>query len=94
MLWFFYAIIYLRGNDMGLISTLLGEDKKKQEPKKEKSLLETLTETKDPDYTEEDLDDYGLTDWEKDEIKKGNQDIWDFEEEDKDDDSYYGEDDD
>lgn len=79
---------------MGLISTLLGEDKKKQEPKKEKSLLETLTETKDPDYNEEDLDDYGLTDLEKDEIKKGNQDIWDFEEEDRDDDSYYSEDDD
>ena len=79
---------------MGLISTLLGEEKKKQEPKKEKSLLETLTETKDPDYTEEDLDDYGLTDLEKDEIRKGNQDIWDFEEEDRDDDSYYSEDDD
>lgn len=79
---------------MGLISTLLGEDKKKQEPKKEKSLLETLTETKDPDYTEEDLDDYGLTNLEKDEIRKGNQDIWDFEEEDRDDDSYYSEDDD
>lgn len=79
---------------MGLISTLLGKEKKKQEPKKEKSLLETLTETKDPDYTEEDLDDYGLTDLEKDEIRKGNQDIWDFEEEDRDDDSYYSEDDD
>lgn len=79
---------------MGLISTLLGEDKKKQEPKKEKSILETLTETKDPDYTEEDLDDYGLTDLEKDEIRKGNQDIWDFEEEDRDDDSYYSDDDD
>lgn len=79
---------------MGLISTLLGEDKKKQEPKKEKSLLETLIETKDPDYTEEDLDDYGLTNLEKDEIRKGNQDIWDFEEEDRDDDSYYSEDDD
>ena len=79
---------------MGLISTLLGENKKKQEPKKEKSLLETLIETKDPDYTEEDLDDYGLTDLEKDEIRKGNQDIWDFEEEDRDDDSYYSEDDD
>lgn len=79
---------------MGLISTLLREDEKKEKPKKEKSLLETLTEDRNPDYTEEDLDDYGLTDWEKDEIKKGNQDIWDFEEEDKDDDSYYSEDDD
>ena len=79
---------------MGLISTLLREDEKKEKPKKEKSLFETLTEDRNPNYKEEDLDDYGLTDWEKDEIKKGNQDIWDFEEEDKDDDSYYSEDDD
>ena len=81
---------------MGLISTLLGEDKK-QEPKKEKSLLDVLTDNKrykDPDYTDEDLDDYGLTDWEKDEVKKGNQDPWDFEEDDQDEDSYYNEDDD
>ena len=82
---------------MGLISTLLGEDKKKQEPKKEKSLLDVLTDNKrykDPDYTDDELNEFGLTDWEKDEVKKGNQDSWDFEEEDKDDDSYYGEDDD
>lgn len=81
---------------MGLISTLLGEDKK-QEPKKEKSLLDVLTDNKrykDPDYTDDELNEFGLTDWEKDEVKKGNQDPWDFEEEDKDDDSYYGEDDD
>lgn len=82
---------------MGLISTLLGEDKKKQEPKKEKSLLDVLTDNKrykDPDYTDDELNEFGLTDWEKDEVKKGNQDPWDFEEDDQDEDSYYNEDDD
>ena len=44
------------------------------------------------EYTDDELT--GLTDWEKDEVRKGNQDPWDFEEEDNDDDSYYGEDDD
>lgn len=82
---------------MGLISTLLGEDKKKQEPKKEKSLLDVLTDNKrykDPEYTDDELNEFGLTDWEKDEVKKGNQDPWDFEEDDQDEDSYYNEDDD
>ena len=82
---------------MGLISTLLGEDEKKQEPKKEKSLLDVLTDNKrykDPEYTDDELNEFGLTDWEKDEVKKGNQDPWDFEEDDQDEDSYYNEDDD
>jgi hypothetical protein len=35
-----------------------------------------------------------LTDWQKEEIKKGNYDSWDFEEDDVDDDSFYSEDDD
>lgn len=81
---------------MGLISTLLVADKK-QEPKKEKSLLDVLTDNKrykDPDYTGDELNEFGLTDWEKDEVKKGNQDPWDFEEDDQDEDSYYNEDDD
>ena len=49
-------------------------------------------EKKEQEYTDDELT--GLTDWEKDEVRKGNQDPWDFEEEDNDDDSYYGEDDD
>lgn len=35
-----------------------------------------------------------LTDLQKEEIKKGNYDPWDFEEDERDDDSYYSEDDD
>ena len=49
MLWFFYVIIYLRGNDMGLISTLLGEDKKQEsiedkKTKKNSATWETMTD--------------------------------------------------
>lgn len=38
------------------------------------------------------LDEYGLEEWEKEEVKKGNEDIWNFEEEDLEDDDYYSED--
>lgn len=47
------------------------------------------------DESDKDNDDNNeLTDWQKEEIKKGNYDPWDFEEEDVDDDSFYSEDDD
>ena len=47
------------------------------------------------DNSKKDEDDNDeLTDLQKEEIKKGNYDPWDFEEEDRDDDSYYSEDDD
>ncbi len=46
------------------------------------------------DESDKDNDDNNeLTDWQKEEIKKGNYDPWDFEEEDVDDDSFYSEDD-
>lgn len=44
-------------------------------------------------FMNEESDNDELTDLEKDEIKKGNYDPWDFEEDDVDDDSYYSEDD-
>ena len=47
------------------------------------------------DESDKDNDDNKeLTEWQKEEIKKGNYDPWDFEEEDVDDDSFYSEDDD
>lgn len=46
------------------------------------------------DESDKDNDDNNeLTEWQKEEIKKGNYDSWDFEEEDVDDDSFYSEDD-
>ena len=43
-------------------------------------------------YTDEELDSYGLEEWEKEEVKKGNADPWNFEEEDLEDDDFYNED--
>lgn len=46
------------------------------------------------DESDKDNDDNNeLADWQKEEIKKGNYDPWDFEEDDVDDDSFYSEDD-
>lgn len=46
------------------------------------------------DESDKDNDDNNeLTEWQKEEIKKGNYDPWDFEEDDVDDDSFYSEDD-
>lgn len=49
---------------------------------------QSVTDDEDNDEVYENLDD-----WQKEEVKKGNQDPWDFEEEDNDDDSYYSDDD-
>ena len=45
------------------------------------------------EYTDDELDDYGLNEWEKEEVKKGYQDPWSFDEEDDEDDDYYSDDD-
>lgn len=44
-------------------------------------------------YTDDELDDYGLEDWQKDLVKKGDYEPWNFEEEDLEEDDYYYEDD-
>ena len=41
------------------------------------------------DYTDEELDNLGLEEWQKKEVKKGNYDPWNFEEEDLEEDDYY-----
>ena len=45
------------------------------------------------DDLEERMEEAGLEEWEKEEVRKGNQDIFNFEEEDLEDDDYYSEDD-
>ena len=42
---------------------------------------------------DDELDNYGLEDWQKDLVKKGEYDPWNFEEEDLEEDDYYYEDD-
>mgnify|MGYP003303688863 CR=1 FL=1 len=63
------------------------DDKKKANQKF--GLFSFMNEESDKE--KEDNDE--LTEWQKEEIKKGNYDPWDFEEEDVDDDSFYSEDD-
>lgn len=61
--------------------------KKKEEPK---GLFDLLWgNNKKEEYTDKELDAYGLEDWQKKEVKKGNYDPWNFEEEDLDEDDYY-----
>ena len=42
---------------------------------------------------EKEMENQGLEDWQKEEVKKGNYDPWNFEEEDLEEDDYYFEDD-
>lgn len=77
---------------MGLFDDLFGSDKKKSG--QAAGLLAFMDqEQKDNEYTDEELDDYGLTDSEKEQVKRGENDPWNFEEEDLEDDDYYNEDD-
>jgi hypothetical protein len=67
------------------------DDKKKDNQKAGLFSFMNDESDKDKDYND---DNDELTEWQKEEIKKGNYDPWDFEEDDVDDDSYYSEDDD
>ena len=64
-------------------------DKDTKKDNQEFGLFSFMNENSDKDNDNDEL-----TDLQKEEIKKGNYDPWDFEEEDRDDDSYYSEDDD
>ena len=78
---------------MGLFDDLFGNDKKKsQQAFGLFSFMEEQQKANNNEYTDEELENYGLEDWQKEEIKKGNYDPWNFEEELEDDD-YYNEDD-
>ena len=65
-----------------------------KEEKKKDSLLFGLYNfmNEESDKDNDEIDDE-LNELQKEEIKKGNQDLWDFEEDDVDDDSYYSDDD-
>lgn len=63
------------------------------------ALMDALSNRNDEDddnvsgYTDDELDNYGLEDWQKEEVKKGNYDPWNFEEEELEEDDYYYDDD-
>ena len=76
---------------MGLFDDLFCKDKKKSQ--NAQGLFSFLNQEQDNNYSDKELDNYGLNKNEKEEVKKGNQDPWNFEEEDLEDDDYYNEDD-
>lgn len=78
---------------MGILD--LFDDKKDNKKKKEGlfSFLNDNDKENESGYTDEELDSYGLEEWQKEEVKKGNADPWNFEEEDLEDDDFYNEDD-
>ena len=74
---------------MGLFDDLFGNDKKKiQQAFGLFSFMNEQQNDNNSEYTDEELDNYGL-----EEVKKGNYDPWNFEEEDLEEDDYYSEDD-
>ena len=90
---------------MGLFDDLFGSDKKKSQQafglfsfmndQQNDNNSEYTDEELDnnSEYTDEELDNYGLEDWQKEEVKKGNYDPWNFEEEELEEDDYYYDDD-
>ena len=79
---------------MGLFNDLFGNDKKKsQQAFGLFSFMDEQHNNNKSEYTDEELDNYGLEDWQKEEVRKGNYDPWNFEEEDLEEDDYYYEDD-
>ena len=74
---------------------LFGDDKKKKKQQQDIGALFFMNDAlNDNEYDDEELDEYGLTDEEKEQVKKGENDPWNFEEEDLEDDDFYNEDDD
>lgn len=79
---------------MGLFDDMFGTDKKKSQ--QAFGLFYFMNEQQNEnnsDYTDEELENYGLDEQQREEVKKGNYDPWNFEEEDLEDDDYYYEDD-
>lgn len=79
---------------MGLLDDLFGNNKKKdQQAFGLFSFMEEQQNKNNSKYTDEELDDYGLEDWQKELVKKGEYEPWNFEEEDLEEDDYHSEDD-
>lgn len=56
--------------------------------------LFTFMNDEDNELSSEELDDLGLSEFQKEELKKGNYDSWNFDEEELEDDDFFNEDDD
>ena len=78
---------------MGLFDDLFEDNKKKSN--EAYGLFNFMNEQQNNNnkYSDKELDIYDLEDWQKKEIKKGNYNPWNFEEDDLEEDDYYSEDD-
>ncbi len=77
---------------MGLFDDLFGNNKKKSQ--QAFGLFSFIEEQQNnSNYTDKELDAYGLEDWQKELVKKGEYEPWNFEEENLEEDDYYYEDD-
>lgn len=77
---------------MGLFDDLFGNNKKKSQ--QAFGLFSFMEEQQNnSNYTDKELDAYGLEDWQKELVKKGEYEPWNFEEENLEEDDYYYEDD-
>ncbi len=56
-------------------------------------ILNSVDNNNKDDDLEQRMEDAGLEEWQKEEVRKGNQDVFNFEEEELEDDDYYSEDD-
>ena len=75
---------------MGLFDDLFGNDKKKsQQAFGLFSFMNDQQNDNNSKYTDEELDNYGLEEWQKELVKKGEYEPWNFEEEVLEEDDYY-----
>ncbi len=75
---------------MGLFDDLFGNDKKKShEAFGLFSFMNEQQKENNSEYSDEELDNYGLEDWQKEEVKKGNYNQYNFVDEELEEDDYY-----
>ena len=87
-------MIILRGIDMGIFKDLFFKDNNKSEQSFGFfSFLEEQEKKEKRKQLEEEMENYGLLEWQKDLVRNGNYDLTSFEEEDIEEDDYYSEDD-
>lgn len=77
---------------MGIFDDLFGKDKKKSQ--QALGALSFMEDNKnESEYTDEEMDAYDLEDWERELVERGENDPWNFDENELEDDDYYTEDD-
>ena len=81
---------------MDIFDVIFGKDDNKKEEQSPDlfSFISKTAKDNNSDYTEKEINNMDLEDWQKDLVRSGEYDPYDFEEDSIDEDSYYNEDDD